>query len=451
MLQQIFGKSFSISPLLLAIAIPAALTGCGGGDTNIVEREPIPVEDDHDHDHDHDHEDEPVNQGRLLVAIKDQPKAGIWDIDKAELLEEYTLTEPASALYASPSYRYGFVIQRLANQVNVIDSGLSQEDHGDHKDDIVEAPRWLAFGTDKTRPTHFTGTATQSVIFYDGNGDTNTPAQINVFTETDIKNNTPGNSLEYTTYMHGAAQARGDYLLSTIRDPLTASTLPDKVGLYKASSGSYSEQQLFAETCPGLHGSAQNKTQIAFGCTDGVLIITQAVDNFSAKKIANPTSFTDATRIGTVFGDEHHTEFVGIAAGQFFAINTGAGTITPINWIDTNDTNPPTALGYGFADAGELFVILDNQGVLTLLNTDNWTISTRIRAITSNLNALPAGSRFELALTPGHKIYVSDPIANQVKQIDLDEAEVSGSLQLNGTPAKIAWLGIAEPADNHHH
>lgn len=445
MLQQFFGNPLKISPLLLALAIPAVLTGCGGGDTKIVERDPIPIDDDHDHD------DEPTSQGRLLVAIKDQPKVGIWDINEASLLEEFTLAEPASALYASPSYRYGFVIQRLANRVNVVDSGLSQEDHGDHKDDIIEAPRWLAFGTDKTRPTHFTSTDTQAVIFYDGNGDTTTPAQVGVFSEANIKSNSAGNTLEYGTHMHGAAQARGDYLLSTIRDPLTTSTLPDKVGLYKASNGIYSEQQVFAEACPGLHGSAQNKTQVAFGCTDGVLVITQTGETFSAKKIANPASFTASTRIGTVFGDEHRAEFVGIAAGQFFAINTSTGSITPINWIDANTTTTPTALAYGFADEGELFVILDNQGKVTLLNTHNWSISTRIQAITSNLSALPTGSRFELALTPGHHIYVSDPIANQIKQIDVDEAKVTGSLQLNATPAKIVWVGIAEPAGNHHH
>lgn len=447
MLQQFLEKPFKISPLLFALAMPAVLTACGGGDTKIVEKEPIPIEDDHDQDHD----DEEQNQGRLLVALKDQPKVGIWDITEASLLEEFTLTEPASALYASPSHRYGFIIQRTANLVNVVDSGLYQEDHGDHKHDIVEAPRWLSFASDKSRPTHFTSTETQSVIFFDGNGDNGTPAQVGVFTEADLKNNTAGNRLEYTTHMHGAAQARGDYLVSTIRDPLTTNTLPDRVGLYKASNGVYTEQQVFAETCPGLHGSAQNETQIAFGCTDGVLVITQSGDTFTAKKIANPTNFTATTRIGTLYGDEHRAEFVGIASGQFFAVNTTTNVITPINWVDAASTTTPTALAYGYADEGSLFVILDNQGWVHLLNTNNWTISTRIQAITSNLAALPTGSRFELALTPGHKIYVSDPIANQVKQIDLDEAKVTGSLQLSGTPAKISWIGIAEPAGDHHH
>lgn len=438
MLQALLNKPVKLPSLVFALA---TLTACGGGDTKIVERDPIPIENDHD--------DEPLTQGRLLVAIKDQPKVDIWDIKDATLLEEYTLNEPASALYASPSYRYGFVIQRLANRVNVIDSGLSQEDHGDHKDDTIEAPRWLAFGTDKARPTHFTGTETQSAIFYDGNADTATPAQVGIFTEENITNNSPGNWLEYTAHMHGAAQARGDYLLSTIRDPLTTSTLPDKVGLYKASNGVYNEQQVFIETCPGLHGSAQNETQIAFGCTDGVLVVTQTDDNFSAKKIHNPENITGTVRIGTVLGNKHNTGFVGIAAGQFFSIDTVNPTVSAITWLEAG-TNDTTALAYGFANEGELFVILDNKGWITLLNTNNWSISTRIQAITSNLSALPTGSRFELALTPGHKIYVSDPIANQIKQIDLEEAKVTGSLQLTGTPAKIVWIGIAEPAGNHH-
>lgn len=439
-------KPGKISPWLVVITTPLLLMGCGGGDTKIVERDPIPIEDDHEHDHD----ETPLTQGRLLIALKDQPKVGIWDINEGALLEEFTLAEPASALYASPSYRYGFVVQRTADRVNLVDSGLSQEEHGDHRDDIIEAPRWLAFATDETRPTHFTGTNAQSVIFYDGNGATTTAAKVGVFTETDLANNTPGNWLEYTTHMHGAAQARGDYLISTIRDPLTTSTLPDKVGLYKAANGAFTEQQIFSENCPGLHGSAQNQSHILFGCTDGVLVITQNGDNFSARKIANPTSFTGSTRIGTVLGHAQQAQFVGVAAGQFFAIDTQANSVTPISWIDPANTTAPTALAYAFVDGGELFAILDNQGWLHLLNTDDWGLSTRIQAITSNLSALPEGSRFEMATTPGHKIYVSDPIANQVKQIDLDEAKVSGSLQLNGTPIKLVWLGIAEPAGNHH-
>ena len=441
-------KNNSLSSLTL-LFIAALLSGCGGSDTKIVEREPIPIEDDHDHDDEHDH-DEEVSLGRLLISTKDQAKVSVVDIKEKTVVHEVTVSETPSALYASPNNRYGFVVQRTADRVDVIDGGLWQEDHGDHADDFEAAPKQMLFSTNRVRPTHLNGTSDQSVIFFDGNSATASLASVAVFTEADIANNAAGTLLEYTTHMHGAAQGRGDYLISTVRDPATTSTLPDRVAVYRAHNGYFADESIFSETCPGLHGSAQNETQITFGCTDGVLVITQTGETFAASKIPNPASFTGTTRIGTLVGDHAIEEFVGIAAGQFFAVNTSTNVITAINWVDTSVTPAATALAYDFADDGEFFVILDNQGKLTILDTADWSVIDRVQAITSNLAALPTGSKFELALTPGHLAYVSDPIANQVKQIDLDEAEVTDTIQLDFVPNKITWLGIAEPASGEH-
>jgi hypothetical protein len=434
----------NLFPGVSLVLISALLGGCGGSDTKIVERDPVPIEDDHDHDNDL------PSQGRLLISTKDQAKVSVVDINKKTVLHEVTVSETPSALYASANNRYGFVVQRTADRVDIIDGGLWQEDHGDHLHDYAQVPKQMLFNINNPRPTHFTGTDKKSVIFFDGNGEAATPASVGVFTETDIANNTTGTVLEYTTHMHGAAQARGDYLISTLRDASTTSTLPDRVAVYRAHNGYFVDENILGETCPGLHGSAQNENQIIFGCTDGVLVITQTGTAFSATKIINPTSFTGTTRIGTVLGDEAVDEFVGIAAGQFFAINTSANNITAINWADTSIAPTATAIAYGFADAGEFFVILDSEGKLTILNSDDWSLKARVQAITSNLTALPAGSKLELALTPGHVAYVSDPIANQIKQINVDKAVVSDTIQLNFIPNKITWLGIAEPAAGEH-
>lgn len=436
----------NVLPSLTLLFIAAFIGGCGGSDTKIVEREPVPIEDDHDHDDDHDQDDE-VSLGRLLISTKDQAKVSVIDINKKTLMHEVAVSEAPSALYASPNNRYGFVVQRTADRVDVIDGGLWQENHGDHLHDYEQTPKQILFSTNKARPTHFTGTDKQSVIFFDGNGETATPASVGVFTETDIANNTAGTTLEYTTHMHGAAQGRGDYLISTIRDAATTSTLPDRVAVYRAHNGYFVDENIFSETCPGLHGSAQNETQITFGCTDGVLVITQTGETFTASKIANPANFTATTRVGALIGDKAADEFVGVAAGQFFAINTRNNHITAINWADASAAN---AIAYDFADNGEFFVILDNQGKLTILNSDDWSLKARVQAITSNITALPAGSKFELALTPGHVVYVTDPIANQIKQINLDEAQVTDTIQLDFIPNKITWLGIAEPTTDAH-
>lgn len=437
--------SIKIFSKISLIAFCGFLTACGGSDTTIVEKDSVPIEDDHDHD-----ENSPATKGRLLIANKDAAKVSIWEIAEKQILEEYTLTDVASAVYASPTYRYGIVTQRLVDKVNVIDGGLFQEDHGDHMDDEVESPIMLNFSTNESRPTHFVKNAEQIAIFYDGNSATTTPAKVGVFTEANLLNNTAGNWLSYTTHMHGAAQARGEFLLSTLRDPLSSSTLPDNVGIYKNNAGTYQEQSVFADNCPGLHGSAQNTNKILFGCTDGVLVITQNGETFTSSKILNTADFTGTMRIGTLEAYEDSTDVIGIASGKFFVINTLANSMTLINWVDSSISPAPSATAYDFADEGELFVILDNQGYITTIDTNNWQVIDRFKVVSSDFTNLVTGTRYELALTQGHKAYVSDPITNKIHEVDLDENTATEILQLNFTPLKITWLGIAEPSGHDH-
>src|SRR6218665_3936551 len=99
-------KNTILSSLTLVL-VSSLLGGCGGSDTTIVEREPVPIEDDHDHDHDHDEE---VSLGRLLISTKDQAKVSVVDINEKTVIHEVTVSEAPSAIYASPSNRYGFVV-----------------------------------------------------------------------------------------------------------------------------------------------------------------------------------------------------------------------------------------------------------------------------------------------------------------------------------------------------
>lgn len=427
---------------MLALLFTALLlSACGGSDTTIIEKDPVVIDDDHD---DHDHDDE--SAGRLLISDKDSAQVSIIDLAEKEVLEQFATMGIPSAVYPSPSYRYGYVIQRTDDRVDTIDGGIWQEDHGDHMHGYNEAPMFMNFHTTESRPTHFTATATQSVIFYDGNAETSTPAAVAVFSEADIANNTGGIWLNYTTNLHGAAQARGDYLLTSERSAEATTTLPDTVALYHAHDDHFDLEFVFEENCPGLHGSAQNHEFVAFGCTDGVLVIEQHADTFTDSKIPNPETFTGTTRIGTLMGDANLDIFVGIAAGQFYAVDPESASLTPIVWTEDD----VTATGYGFAEAGEWFVILDTQGRVTILSVADWSIVDTVQAITSNVAALPAGSRFELVFSAGHELFVSDPIANQIKVIDLDAAEVADTIQLDFTPHKFAWLGIAGPADDDH-
>lgn len=446
---------------LAAVLISASLlSACGDSTTNIVEKDPIPVEDDHDHDH-----AEISTAGRLAISAKDANLVSVYELQDGSLLDTFAVADVPSALAASPAKRYALAVQRTSDRVEFIDGGLFQEDHVDHLHDYQQAPALTSFILSDSRPTHITATDSQLAVFFDGDAASSTPAAVAVITEADITSDSNGYPvLNYTVNMHGAAQARGDYLISTIRDADSATTLPDKVALYEQHGDHYHEELVFDALCPGLHGSAQNEHFIGFGCTDGVLLIEQDGTGFTATKLANSADFTDSMRIGTLVGTAHAEHFVGFAGASAFAIHAHDAEMELIDW---QAAEGEVLTGYGFADSGSKFVLLDNQGYLTILNYHGhqhdgadaaeaeepaFEFAAKVQLTTADAATMPEGSRFELAISASDdKVYVINPIDSSLLTVDTADGEVVASQQLNFVPHKLVWLGIAQPAEAHDH
>lgn len=457
MLQAQVKTKLSLVALLMASSM---LTACGDSTTNIVEKDPIAVDDDHDDDHDHDHGDIST-AGRLVISAKDSNLVSVYELQDGSLLDSFAVADTPSALAASAGKRYALVVQRTTDRVEFVDGGLFQEDHVDHMDDIQQPPMLSSFVLSESRPTHISSTDSQTAVFFDGDATSSTPAAVAVITDADITTDSNGYPvLHYSIHMHGAAQPRGEYLVSTLRDADSATTLPDKVALYHAHGDHFDEEQVFAETCPGLHGSAQNAHVIAFGCTDGVLIITQAGETFTASKIANTDDFSGTMRIGTLVGAEHAEHLVGFAGSSMFAIHAEDSEMDLVDWQGGEGAG---IIGYGFADKGEKFVLLDNQGYLTILNYHGhqhagaaeepaFEFAAKVQLTTADVSTMPSGSRFELAISASDdKVYVTNPIDSTLLTIDIAAADVVATNQLNFIPHKLVWLGIAEAADAHAH
>lgn len=439
----------------VAVAVAAALlAACGDTTININEREPIVIErPGHDHDHD---KVNPV--GRLVLTAIDNPFVQVLELPAKTELNTFMVSATPSDLYASGDYRYAAVVQRTQDLVNFIDGGLWQEDHVDHLHDYQEAPRFMPFQLTGVRPTHFQQGPGQLAVFFDGNAATGAPASVAVLTDADIgEDRTDYPTLTLTTHQHGAAQARGEFLISTLRDVNSSTTLPSQVALYKRHGDHFDQEQVFAENCPNLHGSAQNHDFVAFGCSDGVLLIEQNGNTFTASKLANTADFTGTLRIGTLAGDKAAEHFIGLAGAQVFAIDAEDAKMEKLDW------QPGTAnaiWGYGFADGAEKFVLLDNTGQLTIFNYHGhahagqsaFTYAAKVAVSNADLSLLPAGARFQLAISAADdKVYITDPIRKELITVDVHDAEIKSRKQLNFTPHRITWLGIAEPADDHHH
>ncbi|MBU1308566.1 MAG: 5-methyltetrahydrofolate--homocysteine methyltransferase [Gammaproteobacteria bacterium] len=457
MFQPMLQNKLSLVALLVASSL---LSACGDSTTNIVEKEPIAGDDGDDHDHDHD---EISSVGRLVISAKDSNLVSVYELEDGSLLDSFAVADTPSALAASAGKRYALVVQRTTDRVEFVDGGLFQEDHVDHLHDYQQAPALSSFVLSESRPTHITSTDSQTAVFFDGDGNSSTPAAVAVITDADISTDSNGYPvLHYTTHMHGAAQARGEYVLSTIRDANSATTLPDKVGLYHAHDDHFHEEMVFTETCPGLHGSAQNEHVIAFGCTDGVLVIAQQGETFTASKIANTDDFSGTMRIGTLVGAMHAEHLVGFAGSSMFAIHAEDGEMDLVDWQGGEGAG---IIGYGFADKGEKFVLLDNQGYLTILNYHGhehdgaaaaeepaFEFAAKVQLTSADVSTMPSGSRFELAISASDdKVYVANPIDSTLLTVDIADAEVVATKQLNFVPHKLVWLGIAEAAAAHDH
>ena len=130
--------------------------------------------------------------------------------------------------------------------------------------------------------------------------------------------------------------------------------------------------------------------------------------------------------------------------------------------VDWQPTEGASLTGYGFADHGEKFVLLDNQGFLTILNYHGhehegaeepaFEFVAKVQLTTADVSTMPAGSRFELAISASDdKVYVTNPIDSTLLTVDIADAEVAATQQLDFVPHKLVWLGIAEPAEAHEH
>ena len=430
-------KKFTLSTLFLACA-STLLVGCGDSKTNINEIPPtiIPIEDDHGHEGE-------LSKGRLAIADAEHALIHIFDLDENSLVESLTITNPAEYLYASPENRYAVAVQRSFDTVEFIDGGVWQELHGDHYDQHEDEPVLTSFTLHDIKPTHYVPSGEQVAIFFDGNKETGENASLSILSDESITAEEIVAEHHFNTYMHGTAEIRGDYVLTTLRDSNTESSLPDQIALLEVHGDHFHEEQVFDTKCPALHGSFQNDDHIAFACSDGVLAFEQQGEIFTPHKIANPVDMPEGVRIGSLKGSAESPIMIGSARGSLYLVDLSTESITPFNWQPDNTV---TSVSSGFDGHNEHMLILDNTGKLNVFPAeDDWQLEESI-AVFDTLadDATPS----IIASKNDDVIYIINE--QEVTIVDLHDGEVTGHFDLDFTPAKAAWLGVATEEEHAH-
>jgi len=385
------------------------------------------------------------SKGRLAITEVNEPGVHVIDLDDGAMLAKVATDFPPSALYASPSRRYALAIQRSQDLVQFVDGGLWQEDHVEHLHDYEQAPSLTDTRLAGVRPTHYEVAEGKAALFMDGNADTGETAAVVILDDDDIEKGALETTLALPMQMHGTAEPRGNYLLSTWRAPSDTSTLPEQVELYRQDGASFEFLERFELNCPSLHGSYSNEDHSVFGCADGVLVVSQVGDAFSATKINNPPDMPEDLRIGTLLGSHDLPVFIGLAGTSgVYEINPQAGTMTPIEWVPDR-----LRIAQAFDHEAHHFLLLDDLGMLHVFDAKaGWAIKGALQVSSA---VVPDGPRPSLEAHPSEDLaYVSDPEAKQITVVNTEALAVSEQIPVSFIPANVRWLGISGSHDHDH-
>jgi hypothetical protein len=426
--------SFRLS--LLSLASIALLAGCGGGGGGGGNND--------------DHSDATINTaGRIVVAENGTNALRVHDLDNNNVEATHRLDHSPSGLYASPGGRYVVALQGSQNQVQFVDGGIWQEDHGDHKHDYKNASRVMSWKLAGTRPSHYdVQEGRQASIFFDGDG-TATPAVVagmRMITDASIAAGNAVASMSLAAPIHGFAEPLDNKLLSVHRASDAPDTLPTHLQLHLRSGATYTPQRLLTTRCDAMHGSYTSGTYTAVGCADGVLLARHvSATDVTDQKIPTPI------RVSTVIG---HPKTPGqfIAFGnegtapapvttRFYAIHGDSASATPIvptGWAEGN-----LRRAHGMDRSGNRFYILDDKGTLIVMAREGnaWTTVTRIA---SAIPSMPTAAPWPTITTNGARdeVYVTDPVARQLVVLNSQTSTVVARRDLGYVPSNALWMGI---------
>jgi zinc transport system substrate-binding protein len=371
---------------------------------------------------------------RLLVTDAVDPIVRVIDVDDGEPLESFAI-EAIARVYAGNSGRFGYAVQGEGDIVQVIDSGLIAEEHGDHVDLVKGEPRLLPFALEGRLPVHFVPHGVHVAAFFDDEG------VAHVLDESTLSRAKP-KVVQIDTGMphHGVVLAFAERLLITTPELAEGAMRASPTGIAVFDEKGKDTGERFGP-CPGLHGEAARADVVAFGCSDSVLLVFADGKDFRAERIDNPSSdLESAPRVGTLAAHADVKHFIGnFGPGALSKIDPKQGTITPVSV-------PSPYIQFTFDTRGEYVLLLTKDGKLHRLDVDTLESDKSIAVTTAPTDDTGHGAKYpQLAVGTEH-IYVTDPDESEVAVVELATFEIERRIAVEGAPTKVAVLsaGAAE-------
>lgn len=373
---------------------------------------------------------------RLFVADHAEPTVTAIDLESGDALGSFALSGPAT-LYATPAKRAVYAVQGNDNQVAVIATGVSVDDHGDHGDLTLTDPSLGSAVLTGERPVHFVEHDGNFAVFYDGEGVARTYSETAVLAgdATFAETATPAPH-------HGVAIPFGAHTIITEPNAEDPEALPTGVWVRDAAGATVGD----FHACPDLHGEASSGNLLAIACGTGLLIAREGGEGPEISFLPYAPDLPEGKA----------TTLLGGVGFQYFLGNYGASRVAVIDpsaqdafrLVDLPTRRVHFAVdpvrpkfAYVFTEDGNLLQldILSAAVTGTLRLTEPYSMDGEW--------SLP---RPRVAVA-GDEIAVTDPLKGLIHIVDAHSFAKTREIALAGKPFNIVAVGGAGETHGHHH
>jgi len=369
---------------------------------------------------------------RLFIGDHSLPVVHVVDVQEGKVLQSFDISNYAS-LVASESGRAVFAVQGAGDVINVLDSGIEFEDHGDHNDIKISPPRLVDGVIEGKVPGHVVPHGGEIAVFFDRED------EFRLFKESDLlKAKFESQNFSNIAAHHGAAVTLSNHILVStpnLEAEKKPEDLPPRYGLrvLDRQGNQIGEQAV----CTGLHGEATSADLVAFGCVEGVLVASSKGSEAPSVTLLKYGENFPEGRVGSLLGSKSMRFFLGNYGDDKVAL-IEPDSSNPFHLIDLptrrvdfalDSANPKNA--YVLTEDGNLHLIdvLKREIVKTERVTEPYSKDGHWR-----------DPRPRLAVA-GNVLAITDPRHSVVRLVDLESLKEKSTIEVAGQPFTLVAVG----------
>lgn len=363
----------------------------------------------------------------VRAAVTDHARGSVSVVDlmTGEVLKRFDTGSPGGLRHGAAPGQVSLA-QGQAGRVDVIDLGLSVDNHGDHGDLKLSAPRLLPRVAEGPKPSHVLGGDGRLASFFDGDGSI---VMAGEGSPVSLHANVPHHGLAYPF-----RSAAGPRLM--VSHAAAAGARPGGVVLLDEQGTEVAR----TADCPMLHGEAISGRVIGLGCGDGVLLLNTRTQEF--RKVSYPAGTENGRMVRSLVGGGDFHLFVGdFGPDAVTILDPEAGHFAVVEL-------PARRVAFTMdPQRADTMFVLTEDGQVHRIDT----LGGKIAGSASVVRRYPLEGGSSVARprlsAAGGLVAVTDPARSRLLVLDATTLALQREIAMEGTPLNV--LAVAASGERH--